>query len=256
MLSAREDLRSADGSTRVAIRNTLLIVSAKSCSEQERVTASWISAGGDVLCLDRFWTPPPLDASKARLYGALPFCLDLSSRLKLSLVTPPDDLLFQLDSYWVGRNIWPVALGEAAKLKYPLFLKSVQPKLIKSGVYHSGDALLFESCGLPPHTSLAAAEVIDFSIEWRLFVLYGEIVADGVYVGASADRKRMLTFASDFLRHAKLPDTCVVDVGRTTGGRWVIIEVNPVWGAGLRGCHPDPVIHCIALATRSLTPEA
>jgi hypothetical protein len=238
-------------STGVAIRDSLLIVSAKSNLEKERITASWASAGGDVLYLDRFWTPPSLDTSKVKLYGAIPFCLDLSSRLKLSLVSPPDDFLFHLESFWVGRRIWPVTLGEAAELKYPLFLKSVQSKLIKSGVYQCGGNLVFESCGLPPQTELMAAEVTEFSAEYRLFVLCGEIVANGLYLGSSSDQQAMLDFAGDFLRHTTLPEACVVDVGRTVRGKWVIIEVNPVWGAGLRGCHPDPVAYCIAAATRS-----
>lgn len=240
----------------MTMHRSTLIVSAKSHSERERVIASWASAYGDVLRLDQFWAPPSVDTSTAKLYGAIPFCLDLSSRLKLSLVSPPDDFLLRLSPNWVGRRIWPVTLRDAVELRYPLFLKSVRPKLIKSGVYSCSDELMFQSCGLPFQIMLMAAELVEFLAEYRLFVLHGEIVTYGLYMGDDADAQSMLDFAGDFVGQTNLPETCVVDVGRTIGGKWVIVEVNPVWGAGLRGCHPDPVARCIAAATRSPLVEA
>lgn len=240
----------------MAIHDSLLIVSAKTHSERERVIASWTSACGDVLRLDQFWAPPTVDTSTAKLYGALPFCLDLSSRLKLSLVSPPDDLLLRLPLNWVGRRIWPVTLGDAGKLRYPLFLKSMRPKLIESRVYSCSDDLIFQSCGLPFQTMLMAAETVELLAEYRLFVLCGEIVTYGLYMGGGVDAQSMLDFAGDFVRQITLPETCVVDVGRTIEGKWVIVEVNPVWGAGLRGCHPDPVARCIAAATRLAVAKA
>lgn len=48
-----------------------------------------------------------------------------------------------------------------------------------------------------------------------------------------------------------LPRTYVLDFGKLNG-RWVVIEANATWGAGLNGCDPTPVVACIAAATRAL----
>lgn len=236
-----------------ALQGALLVVSARSHPEMERIIESWVSAGGEILRLDQFWAPPSIDLPKVKLYGSSPFCLELSWRLNLSLVSPPDDLLLHLEPRWVGRRIWRVTLGDAADLKYPLFLKSIQPKLLRSCIYNSSEDLMFEGCGLPPETELMAADVTTFLAECRLFVLRDAIVAHSLYTGKVIDPEGMLSFASGFICHADLPETCVVDIGRTVEGEWVIVEVNPVWGAGLRGCHPDPVACCIAAATRYTT---
>jgi hypothetical protein len=239
----------------MSIRDQLLVVSAKSFPDQVRVVNAWLSNGGSVLRVDRFWEPPPLERQSAVLFGTQPFCIGLSSCLGLELVSPPEDFLLELPLAWVGRGIWPMTLGAAADLVYPIFLKPLEPKLFTAAVYNSYQDLLFQCCGLSEATEIMAAEVVEFSAEFRVFILNGDVVAHGCYMG-KADDQAMLSFARRIALSRTLPETCVIDVGFIPTRGWVVVEANPVWCAALRGCSPDLVVRCIAVATSHFDEEA
>lgn len=48
---------------------------------------------------------------------------------------------------------------------------------------------------------------------------------------------------------APLLPPCVLDAGRLADGRWILLEANAAWGAGLNGCDPARALPAIATAT-------
>jgi hypothetical protein len=102
----------------MSVRGLNLIVPEKRDPEPDRVVAAWTSRGGAVMRLGRFWEPPALDPATVRIYGNDTFALVLAQRLKLHLVSPPDDLLVHLAPAWLKRAIEVRQLAEWASFSY------------------------------------------------------------------------------------------------------------------------------------------
>lgn len=227
----------------------LLVVPAAPDGERDRVADAWVRAGGRVSRLARFWEPPALDRSEVRLYGNDSFCLVLAEVLALDLVSPPDDLILELDESLLGREVAGVALGRAGSLRFPRFVKPLVPKQFPAIVHRDLHSLEAVTAGLDPSTLLIHSDPVRFTAEARAFVLGGEVAAEAVYEGdASLDGVAEVVAA--VAERVRLPATLVVDLGRLED-RWVVVEFNATWGAGLNGCDPAAVVPCIAAATRS-----
>jgi hypothetical protein len=222
-----------------------LLVPERTDVERDAVATSWTMHGGEVLRLGRFWDPPVLDARQVRVYGNDTFCLVLAQKLDLTLISPPDDLLLHLDASVIGRQLEGLPLADIDRLRYPIFVKSMVPKLFTARVYGSAQQLREQTRGLEPETLVLASEIVEFTAEVRAFVLDGEVLTLSAYEGARVelDAARALVALGD-----EIPRTCVLDVGPISGGKWAVIEANATWGAGLNGCEPVAAARCIAAA--------
>lgn len=229
------------------IDGLLLVISDKPDAERDAVADVWQHAGGEVLRLGRFWEPPPLDRTRVRLYGAETFCQVVAQKLDLELVSPPDDWLVQLPAAFAKRTIARTTL--AAAHAFPAFVKSMIPKLIPSRVYASAAELHAAAIGAEPATVLIVSDIVELVAEVRSWVLDGEVVSAAAYEGDVSNA--LLAEACTFLAGVPCVSPCVVDVGRTVRGEWLVIEANAAWGAGLNGCNPHAAACCIARATRA-----
>jgi hypothetical protein len=209
-----------------------LIVPERSDPERDAVAACW---DGPVLRLARFWEPPALDPSTTRVYGGDAFCQVVAQQLELKLISPPDDLLATLPFELVGRRI---VVDTLSGCSLPAFVKPLTPKLFTAGVYTD---LREETRGLEPDTPVLVSEIVEFLTESRGFVLHGEVV--------SCSDPDARTFLQEVASWPALPVTCVLDAGRLPDGRWVLVEANATWGAGLNGCDPAAVVECLAAAS-------
>jgi hypothetical protein len=227
----------------------ILVIPAGADPERDAVARAWAAAGGDVERLDRFWEPPPLDTHQVRLYGNDTFCLVLAEVLGLVLVSPPNDLLLQLDATALGRELGSVALSGAAALAFPRFVKPMVPKQFPAAVYPDSSSLQAVTKGLNPATVLIESEPVRFEAEARAFVLHGEVVASGLYEG-TAPLDGVAVAAAAVAARVPLPATFVLDLG-WLNGRWVVVETNATWGAGLNGCDAASVVPCVDAATHA-----
>lgn len=222
-----------------------LIISDKPDIERDAVADAWTAAGGDVLRLGRFWDPPPLESNRVRVYGADSFCQVLAQKLGLHLVSPADDLLLHLPASLTKRELRSSTLADVAS--FPRFIKSVIPKLIRSRVYESADAVHAEARGLEPTTELLVSEIVELVAEARTWTLDGVVLSAACYKG-EADLEDARAFATEVARAVGV-SPCVIDVGLTRDRGWIVIEANPAWGAGLNGCDAAAAARCIARAT-------
>lgn len=235
------------------MKDLILVIPAKADIERDAVARVWEKNGGQVLRLDRFWEPPALNPETVRLYGSDSFCLVLAQILHLKLLSPNDDLIFQLPEKWVGRKIFASTLGQARSLGFPCFIKSLTPKLFKADIYSDLRALEAASKDLPPETAILCSEIIRIQAEARTFISNGKVLTAAIYEGNH--RTELSATAKDFAQQLldensqHFPSTCVVDVALKETGQWMFLEANATWGAGLNGCDPEAAAQCIAQAT-------
>lgn len=227
-----------------------LLVPAKADLERDAVAREWEAGGGEVLRLDRFWSPPEVDRARVRLYGNDTFCLVLAQKLGLTLVSPPDDLLLQVDAALLKREVHGTTLERAATEAFPRFIKPLVPKVFRAAVWPGPDALAEECRGLTPDTPVLSSEVVPLRAEARAWVLDGRVRTCAVYEGEGPVAEAE-AFLATVARHAPLPRTCVLDAAWVEGRGWALLEANAAWGAGLNGCAPAEAARCIAEATRA-----
>lgn len=230
------------------MEHDILIVPGKRDVERDAVAAAWVSAGGTVLRVDRFWTRPDVEPERVALYGADTFCLVLAQLLGLELVSPRDELLLRADRRLTRRAIRGVTLSEAADGPFPLFVKPLVPKQFRARIWRTANELLTECAGLAPETTVITSEVVEIRAEARAWVLGGRVLTCSVYEGAG-DPGHASSFVAGAAAELDLPSTCVIDATLVDGG-WCILEANAAWGAGLNGCDAAAALPCIDHATR------
>ncbi len=228
-------------------RSRILVIPEKFDPERDAVASAWESCGGSVLRLGRFWDPPPLDRRSVRVYGNDSFCLVLEQKLELALCSPADDLLSTLSAALLGRRVETMTIASMTG-PFPAFVKSLIPKQIRSRVYASGTELAAECEGLDPNVGLLVSEPVEFLAEARSFILDGRVLDCAIYEG-NADVDDARGFAAVVAREACVPRAVALDVGLLRDGRWVVIELNAAWGAGLNGCDPMLALPAIDAAT-------
>ncbi len=228
--------------------NEILIIPNKADTERDAVADVWQNQGGTVLSLDKFWQPPELDPCKVHVYGNDTFCLVLQQKLGFELISPPDDILADLDEKWLKRKIRFMQLADAKTLRFPTFLKSSAPKIFKAGVYNSLYDFESECINLEDDTQVIHSDIVQWKNEARAFVYNGKILDCAIYEG-SGDQREAEKFIEEFLSETQVPETCVLDIGEIKDSGWTLIEANASWGAGLNGCNAEKVLPAIVNAT-------
>ncbi|MFO0626107.1 MAG: ATP-grasp domain-containing protein [Polyangiales bacterium] len=228
-----------------------LVIPARADPERDAVAQAWFARGGAVLRLDRFWAPPPV--ARPVLYGPDTFALVVAECLDVTLRAPPDDLLLRVPAPWRGRRIEAVSLADALKGTFPTFVKPLVIKQFRGAVWPDREALQHETRGLPPDTGVLRSEVVRFTAEVRAFVAGGTVCAAATYEGEADARAAHELFDAILARFPELP-ACVLDAGCLDDGRWVLLEANAAWGAGLNGCDADGALPSIAAATAPVGP--
>ncbi|MFF1558143.1 ATP-grasp domain-containing protein [Streptomyces sp. NPDC058279] len=179
--------------------------------------------------------------------------------LGLGLLEPPDDWLVRLPERFIRRRVQLTTLGAARGSAGPAFVKPPREKSFPAAVYPDGSRL---PAGPDERTPVLRSEVVEFVVEYRLFLLDGEIAAGSRYaVYGRLDCAPLDTdprsgavrrFAAD-LGGIGLPSGVVVDVGLTAGGRWAVVEANMAWFAN---CYAASIAGVLDVVLRSAGPLA
>lgn len=84
----------------------LLLLPEKSDPEFDQLAAAWINTGAGVKKLGKYWIKDPeLEGRPIAIYGNQPFAFVLAQIYEVTLVSPPDELLLQLDRDWTKRSL-------------------------------------------------------------------------------------------------------------------------------------------------------
>ncbi|MFF0446245.1 ATP-grasp domain-containing protein [Streptomyces sp. NPDC004609] len=157
------------------------------------------------------WYGGPLAARRA----------GVRERLGVGLLEPADAWLSTLPYELTRRRVTLATLADAWALESPAFVKPPSDKSVPAAVYTTGRDLPREGERIGPGTPVLISEVVEFTAEYRLFVLDGEVVTGSRYaVYGRLDPGPLTPDARDFARHLldtaghTLPSAVVVDIGR------------------------------------------
>lgn len=207
--------------------------------------------------------PSGLTRANVVIYGETFFAAAIAEQLGFTLVSPLLDWLIQIPHEYLRRAMGFTTLGEARRNSERLFWKPADDKLFPARVYDSGGEL--PSSGEPPdETPVLFSQPVEWSVEYRCFVLQREVMTlspywrngqlaqadDGSWPAAAAELAAADQFARQVAAHPEVPASAgwVLDVGYIVNAGWAVIEANPAWGAGLYGCDPDRVLDVLRAA--------
>jgi hypothetical protein len=158
-----------------------------------------------------------------------------------------------------------MTLGEARRVSDRSFIKPAEEKCFEARIYSSG-AELPAPGPLPENLAVLVQEIVEWSLEFRCFVLDRRVVAASAYwrdgqlaqapdEGWTASEQEMQTatrFCEAVLRDpsVEVPEAIVLDVGIIREQGWAVIECNAAWGSGIYGCDPAQVLRVLRRACR------
>lgn len=130
----------------------------------------------------------------------------LQQKLGFALCSPADDLLLQVPSRLLQRQIARRTLAEAL-ISLPAFVKPITPKQFRGAVSSSAEELTAECRGMPPDTAVFVAEPVTLTAEVRSFVLDSQVLDAAIYEGngALADA---IAFTTELVKAIALGSHC------------------------------------------------
>jgi hypothetical protein len=233
-------------------RPIILLIPEKTDIEFEQVFATWTKNGGNIKRLGKYWIKDDeLAKRRIAIYGNQAFAFVLAQIYNVELLSPDDTLIARLDKNWTKRNVVLKQIGQLTERNFPIFIKSVIPKLFLAGVFQTLSDFKQVTNGLQDTEEILTSSVVnDIQAEARSYVMDGVIKDIALYEG-SADLTSGISFLTEFLENNQdhLPRVVVIDIAFSKQSGWFILEFNACWGAGLNNCKAENVIDCIINAT-------
>ena len=164
---------------------------------------------------------------------------------KLGVPRPPYLLTPECLKPFLGRDEWISTLGEVRSLaRVPIFIKPLERGKTFTGHVVKAFRDLIETAPFPDDLPVLAQTPVEFSSEWRVFVLEGEVLGVGHYHGdpllfpdVSAVRTMLSTFTAS-------PAAYALDAGVTRDGQTLLVELNDGYALGAYGL---PTHHYVRL---------
>ncbi|GGU62192.1 hypothetical protein GCM10010211_29030 [Streptomyces albospinus] len=201
--------------------------------------------------LPTFAVPDGLRAT--HLHAGPSFADAVAASLGIAPLEAPPHWLAELPRDLVCREIRALPIRDAYALRRPVFVKSPNDKGIRAMVYADGTRLPGPDA-VDPGTVVLVSDIAAFAVEYRLYVLDGEVRTGSRYAEDGRLRPGPLgpdaaAFGAELLARcgATLPSAIVVDVGRTDG-RWAVIEANAAWASGRYTADPEAALDTVLRA--------
>jgi hypothetical protein len=183
----------------------------------------------------------------------------------LALLEPPLDLLATLPQQFRCRGVEFGKYRDLLRLNGPAFVKPADAlrKLFDAGIYANVRDIRAPRA-VAPDTPVLVAEPVEWSAEFRCFILEGKAVAVSPYLSfgrpvwrpfapGSQEAKAspsVLAFCDRLLarKEVAFPPAFVMDVGLIEDRGWAVVEFNPVWCSGVLGADPKQVLAALRRA--------
>ncbi len=196
------------------------------------------------------------------IYCETAFADYLAQELKLTLLTPNDAILAKLPFKYLQRKIQFTTYQHFVRPTENKFIKPADYKYFPAGIYGQSDTIPgFDYC--QPDDPILISDVVNFTDEYRFFILNNEIQTASLYVeNATLTTEQnlkkpldanLMDFAIDVIDSIKsdMPQSYVLDIGLLSNGKYAVIEFNPTWASGIYAADPDKVLACVAAAVAS-----
>ena len=221
-------------------------------------TAGWSVLAGDI---DRV----PAAVPEPAVYVTTDRAVATAAALDLALLEPTFDLLTRVPERFLRRQVEAATFGDLDRLTGRTFVKPADPldKWFDAGVYSDVRDIRTrgKSC---PDAPVLLSEPVEWSVEFRYFVLNGNVVAGSPYIaygrpawrwhpGRAPDvptAGRAVVEGVCATMEGELPPAFVLDVGCIDDRGWAVVEFNPVWSAGLLNSDAAAVLPALLHTTR------
>jgi hypothetical protein len=197
-------------------------------------------------------------AERSSLYAGPLFADAVARELGLGLLETPQDWLARLPRELTLRDVEFGTIAKAWRLRRPAFVKPPNDKSFPARVYPDGSGLPGPDAvdGTEP---VLVSDIVTFAVEFRLFLLNGEVRTASRYATRGAldvaplerdpRRAEVLAFA-ERLAGTGLPSAVVVDVGLVDDAGWAVVEANAAWASGHYACDADAALEVVLHAAR------
>lgn len=233
----------------------ILLLSPANITDSTKLWRAAIAANWSVERLHGWKVPEWLAERDVVVYGEGWFANLVAESLDLALLQTPFRWLADLPAEILKRDVCFATLGEARHLTKPAFIKPAEGKWFEADVYESGAALNLEE-NLPDSAPVLIAEPIAWELEFRCFVLEGEVLTlspyfrfgelvkndDDEWLAEPDEIAEAKAFCEQFLQKIDVPPAVVLDVGIIQNKGWAVVEANPAWASGIYGCDPAKVL--------------
>jgi hypothetical protein len=118
----------------------ILLIPEKTDVEFESVITSMHAKNGTTRKLGKYWVKDDtLTGQPLAIYGNQTFAMVLAQLYDKTLISPDDTLIARLPEKWTSRSIAIKQIHQLQATDFPVFIKSVIPKLFTAGVFTSPD---------------------------------------------------------------------------------------------------------------------
>lgn len=228
------------------MRPTLLL-SPRYTDDARLVRQAALEAGWNVVRMGRWGLPDPVPPGPHVVYGETLLGRLLGEALGIGMPDPEPGWLPGLPLEWRRRVVRQITVAEARRIPGEIFVKPVEDKTFRAGLFASGAEIPAEIDGAEP---ALVAEPVRWRWECRCFVKAGAVRACARYSGEDAPFQAEMAseLAAVVAAGSAVPRGVVIDVGWIEGRGLAVVESNPAWASGIYGCHPPDVLPVIAAA--------
>ena len=151
-------------------------------------------------------------------------------------------------SAFYGRKIWETTTKKSLdSLDHPLFIKPKQGKLFTGFVCNS-ELDIAGRFSPEDDVPIYCSEVRPFLCEWRCFIRYKQILDIRHYMGELGVVYSLSKVKEMIASYTDSPAGYALDIGLTSDGETIIIEVNDGYSLGCYGL--DPLLYAKLLSAR------
>jgi hypothetical protein len=240
-----------------------LILSSRFTSDSQILRRVAQRLGWETVRLERSRLPDWFEAPdfEIGLFYTAPHAFAVAQELSRSLLACDPAWITRLPSEALHRRVRLMKLREAQDLPGRWFVKHSVAKRFPASIYET-PSLRAATSTLSPDTLVHVAEPVEWTREYRCFVLEGKVVAASAYrrdgrvvkgpgetlgaTGAELDDAR--SFATSAMASQDNPPAFVLDVGTIRGQGWAVVEANECWASGIYACDPEPILHTLLRA--------
>jgi len=228
--------------------------------DESLLLAAAATGWGTITC-DGDALPPAVP--EPAVYATTDRATRAATALDLALLEPTFDLLTRVPERYLRRRVHFVRFADLSRLAGRAFVKPADPldKWFDAGLYSDARDIRTRNRDRPLAPVLVS-EPVEWSAEYRYFVLNGSVVASSPYLalgravwrsakGEAAPGGRAVAEAVCAALGAACPPALVVDVGRIEDRGWAVVEFNPIWSAGLLAARAECILPALRRATRT-----
>ncbi|MGC3959660.1 MAG: ATP-grasp domain-containing protein [Verrucomicrobiota bacterium] len=241
-----------------------LLLSARQTDDAQSLWRACITLKWDVVRVHG-WRVPAIASKDVAVYGEPLFAHHVAQALDLQLQEPPLDWLPRLAPNWRGRHVRLTTLAAARNFSSSAFIKPADDKCFDAKVYSSGAEL--PAAGLlPEDLAVLVQEIVEWTIEYRCFILNRNVVTlspywrngrlaksdDGMWPAADEELNAAKDFCQRLLADdsVEIPKAVVIDVGVIANHGWAVVESNAAFSSGMYGCDAEKVLPLLLQACR------